>query len=282
LPWADDDAFEAAVSANMDRLLERAEQDDGTWAVFWAAGAAVTSSTIDQLEHELSQLELVVAEIGRRVQASGLGHRGSLFYSSSVGGIYGGSTNPPFTEQTNPHPLSPYGRYKLKAEQAVADLSSSGVRVLNGRIANLYGPGQRLDKMQGLISQLARAQYSPSPASIYVSLETVRDYIYVTDCADLICDAMERLSGEPAGSEHTKILASGQGTTIATLLGHFRTLAKGHPHVMLGSSPSASMQAHDLRVMSTTWADLDKRELTPLPAGIRATMEDIVLRLQSP
>jgi UDP-glucose 4-epimerase len=278
LPWGDDARFPDAVGRAVDTLLAAAA--GGEWAVFWAAGAAVTNSTEKQLQHELDQFQLVIAVLGRRAEDRGSGGRGRFFYASSAGGVYGGSSTPPFNENTVPRPLSPYGRYKLKAESASVTLSASGIRVLNGRISNLYGPGQRLEKMQGLISQLARAQYSPTPASVYVPLETVRDYIYVPDCAALICDAVERLGREETGTTHVKIIASGVGTSIASLLGYFRTIAKGHPHVMLAASPIASMQGRDLRLTSAIWTELDRRELTPLPAGIASTMLDIMTRLQ--
>lgn len=278
LPWGDAVRFPDAAAQAVDTLLAAA--GGGEWGVFWAAGAAVTNSTERQLQHELDQFEIVLDVLRRRAESRGLGDRGRFFYASSAGGIYGGSTTPPFNENTVPRPLSPYGRYKLKAESASAALSASGIRVLDGRISNLYGPGQRLEKMQGLISQLARAQYSPTPASVYVPLETVRDYIYVPDCAALICDAVERLGREEAGTTHVKIIASGVGTSIASLLGYFRTIAKGHPHVMLAASPAASMQGRDLRLASAVWPELDRREFTPLPAGISSTMLDIMERLQ--
>jgi len=51
---------------------------------------------------------------------------------------------------------------------------------------------------------------------------------------------------------------------------------------MVGSSSAAAIQALDLRLHSTVWADLDRRELTPLPAGIRATIDAILLEMQNP
>ncbi|MCW2675807.1 MAG: nucleoside-diphosphate sugar epimerase, partial [Modestobacter sp.] len=68
---------------------------------------------------------------------------------------------------------------------------------------------------------------------------------------------------------------------ISNLLGHIRSLAKGQPNVMLGYSAEASMQGLDLRITSTVWPDLDKRQLTSLPAGIKATMDDVLAHIQS-
>ena len=290
LPWNDDRALVAAVRAQARELFAVAHARTIGWRIFWAAGAAVTSSPAEVFDAELGQLRLVLDTVRDELAGLDEGSRsaGALFYASSAGGVYAGSVNPPFTEHTVPVPISPYGHFKLSAEAAVDAFSrSSGVPVLSGRIANLYGPGQRLDKMQGLISHIAKAQLSPVPASIYVSLDTIRDYIYIDDCARLICDTVERLASESADRDAAdpplhvvKNLCSGSGVTIATILGYFRTVAKGHPNVMLGSSAAAALQAHDLRVASVMWSDLDRRELTPMPAGIHATLDDLRRSLQ--
>lgn len=277
LDWQNDAVLAEQVDRSVAALLASVRTDDDELAIVWAAGAAVTSSSPTQLDAELAQLESILARIGA---ALGSKHAPfSIFYSSSAGGVYGGSDHPPFNESTAPAPLGAYGDFKLRAERAiVAFATRHRVSSLVGRIANLYGPGQRLDKMQGLISHIAKAQVSATPASIYVSLDTIRDYIFVDDCAELICDSLDRLAAvsRTEGELHvTKILASGEGTTIAALLGYFRTLSKGHPNVMLGSSANASLQGLDLRLRSTVWPDLDFRQLTPLPAGIHATVLDI-------
>jgi UDP-glucose 4-epimerase len=217
--------------------------------------------------------------------AHGTASRGAVFYASSAGGVYGGSAHPPFDETSPPVPISGYGRFKLDAEASLFEFSrSSGVSVLAGRIANLYGPGQKLGKMQGLISHLAKAQFSPRPASIFVPLETMRDYIFVRDCAELVVDCVLRLRAVTVAggrAEVVKNLASGQAVTISNLLGHIRSLAKANPNVMLGYSAEASMQGLDLRITSTVWPDLDRRQLTSLPAGIKATMDDVLAHIQS-
>jgi UDP-glucose 4-epimerase len=50
---------------------------------------------------------------------------------------------------------------------------------------------------------------------------------------------------------------------------------------MLASSTAAAFQAIDLRLESVRWPELDVREFTPLPAGIHATMADILSGVQA-
>lgn len=275
LPWGDEGDLAGTAADTMERLLDAAVAAETTWSVIWAGGAGVTSTPQSALDAELTQLGTVLdalsSRLGREVPP------GTIFYASSAGGVYGGSAEPPFTEASEPVPISPYGHFKLSAEAAVEQFAIAyGVASLVGRIANLYGPGQKLSKMQGLISHIARAQYSPAPASIFVPLDTVRDYLYVTDCAELICDALDYLAAAKGTAHVTKILASGQGVTIGELLGHFHALAKARPHIMLGQSSASALQASDLRLRSTVWPELDRRPLTPLPAGIHATMQSVL------
>lgn len=282
LPWGTGTSLASAVEREASALFEAASRPGDRWVIIWAAGVAVTSSPQSVLDAELAEFKAVIDAIAGPLDTTGAGRRGTVFFASSAGGIYAGSDRPPFDESTPPAPISPYGRYKLACEQALRGFASAHpVTVVLGRIANLYGPGQRLDKMQGLISHLARAQFSPTPASIYVSLDTMRDYIFTRDCGQLICDIVERSFLEPEPVTVVKNVASGQAVTIADLLGYFRILAKQHPHVMLGSSAAAALQAHDLRLTSTVWPEVDRREFTPLPAGIHATMTDLLSAIQS-
>lgn len=280
LPWHSDAELAATARQTMTRLVDAATTANTQWSVLWVAGAGVTSTPQAELDAELAQLEIVLDSIAAALTPTA--PHGTVFYASSAGGVYGGSDHPPFTERSEPAPISPYGHFKLASEAVVERFAArAGVASLVGRIANLYGPGQKLSKMQGLVSHIARAQYSPQPASIFVSLDTVRDYLYVADCAELICDGLDRLAAADGTPHVTKILASGQAVTIGELLGHFHALAKARPHIMLGQSAASSYQSADLRLRSVVWPELDARPHTPLPVGIHATMQCVLHELVS-
>jgi NAD dependent epimerase/dehydratase family len=199
---------------------------------------------------------------------------GALFVASSAGGIYAGSAQPPFSEQTPARPISPYGHAKLATEWLAADFSErTGVPVLIGRIANLYGPGQNVDKPQGLVSQLCRAHLTRTPVSIYVPLDTARDYLYVDDAARVIVDGLERVREE--GGRKIKIIASGRTTSVAAIIAELGRVTKRRPQIVLGASPNARYQARDLRLRSAVWPDLDRGARTTLAAGISATLESV-------
>lgn len=283
LPWTQPALLASAAEDIMNGLLDGVAADDD-WCIIWAAGRVITSSSAAEFDEELAQFRSALAGVGRAMQAHPTSGNGAIFYASSAGGVYAGSANPPFDENSPPLPISGYGHFKLAAEDALADFARSvGVTSFIGRIANLYGPGQSLDKMQGLISHLTRAQLSPAPASVYVSLDTLRDYIYVDDCAELILDCVQRsvaLTRAATPQNVVKNLATGQGVTIASLIAQLRSISKRNANVMLGTSAAAALQAHDLRLASVVWSDLDERDLTPLAVGMHNTLDEMRTLMQ--
>lgn len=203
---------------------------------------------------------------------------GAMFLASSAGGVYAGSSTPPFTEESPVQPLAPYGFAKLRAEAAVTDFAKrTGVRTLIGRVSNLYGPGQNLRKPQGLISVFAKAHLTGSPVSVYVSLDTLRDYLFVEDASRLVSDGLSRLVRPDVrfGETVVKILASQRADTIGNLIGACRAIFKRRPLIILGASPFAKAQAHDLRLRSLVWPELDEHPVTPLAVGINSTVQEI-------
>lgn len=283
MPWSEPDRVAATAESIVSELLSRLDEGDD-WCIVWSAGRVITSSSAAEFAGELAQFGSILEGVGRAMDAHPAARSAAVFYASSAGGVYAGSADPPFTEDSPPLPISGYGHFKLAAEQILAEFAERmSIGSVSGRIANLYGPGQSLDKMQGLISHLARAQLSPAPASVYVSLDTLRDYIYVDDCADLVLDCLARSialtrAGGPANV--TKNLATGQGVTIASLIAQLKSVSKRNANVMLGTSAAAALQAHDLRLASVVWPDLDARDLTPLPVGMHNTLDEMRTLMQ--
>jgi len=270
VPWHDEDA-------SLDALTEQfrsVASAPGAWSLVWCAGAGVVASGPAALEQEHRVVETFLARAADHLrEEAGRGQDGTAFVASSAGGVYAGSGEPPFDEGTRPEPLAPYGWNKLRVEQAFSDWAEdTGVPVVVGRFANIYGPGQDLGKAQGLVSQLCLAHLEGRPSSIYVPMDTIRDYLFVDDAASLTLDALDRLSTMPAGTVVTKIMASGLGITIGALIAELQRVVKRRPRIVWGSHASASRQALDLRFRSIVWAELDVRMLTPVAAGIHQTV----------
>jgi UDP-glucose 4-epimerase len=276
VPWADPEAALAALSADAERLLATYDDID----LLWCAGAGVVATPEEALQQEVALVRSFVDVLARTV-AEHPSTRLRVFLASSAGGVHAGSERPPFTEQTTPRPISPYGDAKLAIEEAMLGLTRHGVSVLVGRIANLYGPGQDLAKPQGLITQLCRSRWMRSPLLMYVSLDTARDYVYVRDAARMVLAGQRRLAEEPPGTGLVKILASQAPVTLATVIGTLNRVTKGRAPIVLGTSPHARFQTRDLRFRSTVWPELDHLASTPLAEGIASTFADVASSMRA-
>ena len=270
VPW--DDPATAANVLQSDAARFNAEAADGPWAVIWAAGAATTSTSAEQAESELETLRALLTALRDNPPAG----PGAVFLTSSAGGVYAGSADPPFDTATPPVPLSPYGELKLRQEALANELLSGVCPLVIGRFSNLYGPGQNLTKLQGLISRLALAAVTQQPINIFVPLDTIRDYIYVDDAASAALSAVARAATQHADKPTILVIASGQPATVGQVIRTMNQVTKRRVPVALGSHASASAQSMDLRLTPTVALDT----ITPLPAGMKPVFLDILERVQ--
>lgn len=265
------------LAVGLDRFW--ASAGDEAWHIVWCAGAGVTDTAGDDLVAELAVLQGFLDVVGSTV--GDRSSRGSFMFCSSAGAVYGGAVGPPFDEFATPAPLGAYGEAKLSAEQAVvARASASDLRAVVARIANVYGPGQDLTKRQGLVSQLCFSALTRQPVPIYVAMDTLRDYVYVDDCAELLLDAADRAVEAPAGETTTKVVCSGRSLNIDGVLGEFSLIKVPRPLVVRASSPASGLQGRDLRLRSRHWTDTLPR--TPMVVGIHRTFEHIRRQVTAP
>ncbi|SNT27849.1 UDP-glucose 4-epimerase [Rhodococcoides kyotonense] len=265
MPWANHDSAKEALQQQSSVFFS--SFDSQPWNIVWAAGAGVNGTTVAEFDAENDLIRTLTQSIGGRSR------QGTLFLASSAGGVYAGAPGAPHDEDSPPVPLGDYGRAKLESEEIAREFgSATDVNVVMGRFANLYGPGQNLAKPQGLISHLCRGYLMASPVSIYVPMDTLRDYLFVSDAAEMVADALA-LSKERQAPPTTKIFASGHAVTIGSILGACRTVFRRRPNVVLAASPLAAFQGRDLRLRSTIWPEIDRRTHRTLPAGIASTLE---------
>jgi UDP-glucose 4-epimerase len=279
VPWTGAAAAQrAALRDGLEVMREEAAGE--AWNVVWVAGAGVIGTSPETLQTESDVFGTFLDDV-----ASGAPDHGApvgLFLASSAGGVYAASSAPPFTEYDEVAPLAPYGHQKVRMEALATEFARrTGVPTMIGRMTNVYGPGQNLAKPQGLISQIGKAHLLRRPISLYVSLDTIRDYIYVDDCARMIVAGMDGLRRSALiEGPLVKILGSGLPVTIATILGEYRRLFRRRPPLVLGDSPSRRFQVKDLRMRSVVWPELNRFARTTLPTGIGATVADLSMQLR--
>lgn len=279
VPWRDERAAAAALAREAERFLGAAAAAGAPWRIVWCAGAGVVATPAEALARETA--------LGRRVSEGlsvllsgdpGLAAAGAVFVASSAGGIYSASpAPPPYHEDSPTGCLAAYGREKLAQEALWEDVArTTGVDLLVGRFSNLYGPGQRLSKRQGLVSAVGQAALTRQPVSLYVPLDTVRDYLFAADAGRMTADALARLEAErAAGAGHrviVKIFASEVETTVASVLGAWRQSLRRPLRVALASNPAAALQPRVLSFRSRVWPDLRGRP-TLLPLGVEVVRQ---------
>jgi len=274
LPWGDPERLARALRARTRRLLTEASAGTGGWAVLWCGGTAVVASEPREVALDRETFAQFLAGLDEALDE----HRttteqpGHILLASSAGGLWAGHAGAPITEATPVRPLSDYGFGHLAREQALGAFAAkrTSVRTATVRLSNLYGPAQRLDKAQGLVSQIARATIHRRPLSIYVPLDTVRDYLFAADAGRGMAEVLERLAQSPeTGSlPLVKILASEEETSVGGLLAIFQRVTRRKVPVIAGLSPLGRLQPLCLRFRSEVWTSAGRSRRTPLPEGV--------------
>lgn len=270
VPWENHDAAVEVLDANLDRFIRFAGNHD--WSIIWAAGSSVVGSTAGQLATETSVFSHFVKTM-RNSRPSG---RGALFLSSSAGGIYAGSAHPPFSESTTPRPLSPYGETKLTQEEILKVTLEEHVPLVIGRFSSLAGPGQNLRKQQGLISQLCRAAVTRQSLSVFVPMETLRDYLYVDDAAAMALRLVESAIYQQPSTPVLRNISSQRPVSVCAVLRTVQQVAHRTVRVALGTSPSSKYHARDLRLRTHFPHDFRSVAITPFPVIVKRVYDDVL------
>ena len=274
IPWSNEQQAVESLARNYTEF--RTAADISEWAIIWAAGAATVSTSAESAGQELRVLGSLLHHIASNPPAG----KGVFFLSSSAGGVYAGASNPPFDIKTMPVSLSPYGDLKLKQEELTQEILGGTCAIVIGRFSNLYGPGQNLDKLQGLISRLALAAATRQPINIFVSLDTIRDYIYVDDAARIALQWVTQVIHE-TNTTTTAIIAAGEPTVLGQLIRLVQDVARTKVPVALGTHSSSAAQVSDLRLVPTATRESELTRM-PLPAGVKIVYQDILARAQFP
>ena len=272
IPWNDPEETIKAITTGRDLFSEALTQGEPC-AIAWAAGRATTSSSQAEADLELSVF-MRSLEVLRNFFVCHPG--GRFLLASSAGGVYAGSDNPPFSSSTTPKPIGVYGHLKLDQELATQGLDTAAEAVIIARLANLYGTGQDLSKQQGLVSRLALVSITNEPVTMFVPLDTLRDFIHADDAAK---SSLHWLTTSTQGT-HVRVIASGRAVTLGYVITQMKDITKATLPVAYGFHPSAKEQARDLRLQPDTDADAQKQQSTPLPVGIRGVYEDLLMRHQ--
>lgn len=110
------------------------------------------------------------------------------FITASSAAVYGNPQYIPVDEQHSTEPMSQYGLSKLVMEKYI---QLSGIPYIIFRFSNAFGPKQKSSKESGVIAIFNKAMKENSPINIYGNGEQIRDFVYVSDIADVCEKAIE-------------------------------------------------------------------------------------------
>ena len=276
VPWMDPEGTVNAIRSDAQALrlaIARSHEEEPRWGIVWTAGHVTTASSEREIEQELRTFHMAVRAINEELSEV---PNGTFALASSAGGVYAGSQHPPFSSGSAPKPLGSYGRLKLAQERASRESLAESIRVLIARIANVYGPGQDLGKLQGLVSRLALTSVTKEPLTMFVPLDTMRDYITADDAAKQLLHWLTVDSAKLS----IRVIATGRPTSLGYLIHLVRDIARTPIPIAFGIDSSAAYQSIDLRLEPDADEVLLSRSATPLPIGIKMVYEDILLRHQ--
>jgi UDP-glucose 4-epimerase len=217
--------------------------------IVWAAGSeGVRASQSQEVSEYEAFLDFVAAISG--VEAL---HGASVVVVSSAGGVLGGSPSPPFNCRSPVKAINQYGANKIAIEEDAVNILGSNFQVHIARITNLYGPwpGPR----QGLINRLCTAAATREALQIYVPLDTVRDYIYVSDAAKLLLLELTLIDSVLTGGlEHISLIGSGEHNSIGTVINTISHVSRRKIPVSMAQLEETQLQPRDLR-MHPSWVE---------------------------
>ncbi len=265
-PWNDPDALRSLFLSSVTRFSELVQKNGGQYRLFWTAGRGIMNSSEDEMQKETSNLALFIKMLNAE---ESLAHaKGVFVFASSAGGVYAGSQDDIITETSAAAPTTAYGRGKLTQELLVKELQQKHRGICIARIANIYGPGQSRMKKQGLLTHISRCILTRKPIHIFVPFDTMRDYLHVRDAsADILHTSLLVKPDEIV----TKIIASEEPTTIATIIGLFRRITRQNPLLVTGTNNVGALYPHRMRFSSEVLKNARRKHRVSLLEGIAET-----------
>jgi len=221
--------------------VQRAMRD--VEAVFHLAAITEARSTDDNLVYNTNFIgSKNVFEAAKAVGAK-------IIFTSSAA-VYGDAKV--CRESDECHPLSQYGKSKLRAEKICPEGS------FIARLFNAYGPGGR-----GVINKFCKLIPKYEDVTIFGHGNQTRDFIYVDDVVNALVLGLE-VSG-------TYNIGTGKETTVMEIVDMIHSLTKSKPNIKFGPAvPEEIMRskADITNIQKTTWFPK-----TELPDGITLVLK---------
>ena len=272
--WGNPSELMAQLIIALKQFETLAKQED-RWAIYWAAGVGNMHSKASDLKSETQVLAMLV----KMIQGSTLDMSvGTFQFASSAGAIYAGSSEQVITEDSPIAPINPYALEKLEQEKLIAQLQACDPRftILISRISSVYGRRKKDMNKQGLLGQIAEKVVRNEVIYIYVSLQTMRDYIHVDDAARAIVKVVHH--AQRVGGLSIKIIASQSSYSIAQIISKFNKIGRRRVRIISHTIESSKFYRRGMRFESKHLIDETSFQIRPVLVGISQLLDSEVLR----
>jgi len=245
------------------------------WGIVWAAGAGVIASSPTSLAAESDLVVRFAGTLARDVGVGGGGVGGALLFASSAS-VYGGSGASVCDERTACAPLGGYARTKLADEQRLGDTLAGAVPLAVARLSTLYGPGQNPHKAQGLVSSMCLEAIRHGTLSVYVPIDTVRDYLFSDDAAVRCLAMLSRAAADgAAASPLLRVVASHRATTVGEVARLVNAVSHRRTRVLQRRTELSPLHVGRL-VLTSLDPSMHAFGVTPLPVGVHAVYQSVL------
>lgn len=191
-----------------------------------------------------------------------------VIFLSSGGTVYGKSVECPLKEDAQTNPITSYGVQKLTIEKLLYlynHMYGLDYRVV--RLSNPYGPFQRPNGVQGVITTFVYKALKEEDIVVFGDGSVVRDFIYIDDAVNGIIKIAEN-----QGSHKVYNLGCGKGTSINHLLEVLQNVIDRKMNIIYKPGRNVDVGVNYLDIEQYE-KDFGKLSLVSLEKGILNTMD---------
>ena len=220
--WNDPTALNRQFITQIAQFFAQFNSGD-QWQIIWVAGKSTMRSSDSTCLQETASLKDFLHNLGQTLKTQP--YEGRMGFASTAGGIYTQTQDGVITESSATSPSTPYAEQKLLQEgllkQWASDCSECQ-KIIIGRFSTLYGLHQDQSKKQGLISTITSCITQNQELSLFVPLETKRDYLWSDDAAQIFLWHLDHET--PKTNESIRIIAQEESISIAEMLKQFQSI----------------------------------------------------------
>ena len=191
------------------------------------------------------------------------------FVYASSSSVYGDTTALPVSEESAPHPISPYGVSKLAAEHLCTLYHHNyGLPTVSLRYFTVYGPRQRPDMA---FHRFCTSIIADQPLRIFDDGSQTRDFTYITD----VIEANIHAATSPAATGQVINIAGGSRVTLRNVI-HLLQEIHGSPLNIIFEEKQRGDVRHTFADTRLAEQTLDYHPLVSLSQGLAQEFHYIV------